>query len=142
MTFFSPLSSKLFFNLLLLFITLFPSFAQNVSNVFFMQKGMQIEILYDLTGAKFYETFNVEVYVSTDGGFIFEGPLQMVEGEVGDSIMPGRGKKILWNVLQEYPIFEVECGMHLNYKYWFISAGVASPNFEWAEATLSVGFTF
>src|SRR4030042_1347667 len=99
--------TRLFLRLLLVFLPLCSVSGQKVSNVFFRQKGMGIEIRYDLTGVKFYEYCSVEIYATTDG-VTYMGPLTLVEGEVGDSIFPGRSKRIFWDVFKEVPVFEGE----------------------------------
>lgn len=99
--------TRLFLRLLLVFLPLCSVSAQKVSNVFFRQKGMGIEIRYDLTGVKFYEYCSIQIYATTDG-VDYIGPLTLVEGEVGDSIFPGRSKRIFWDVFKEVPVFEGE----------------------------------
>lgn len=91
---------------IIFFITFYQiNHAQSVSKVDFRQQGRQIKITYDLTGAVFNQSFNVSLYVSTDGGRNFEGPLQKVTGDVGFGIQAGMGKTITWNVLEEMPAF-------------------------------------
>jgi len=77
-----------------------------VSNVNFGQKGQKIEIIYNIAGAKFYQYFNVDIYVSIDGGLTFQGPLKEVSGDVGEGISAGGQKKISWNAFKEMPEFE------------------------------------
>lgn len=97
---------RLLIDSLLLFIAILPTYSQTVSNVNFLQEGQQIEIRYDLTGARFYQYFNIEVYVSTDAGKTYEGPLQHASGDVGPDIKEGINKKVLWDVFKEMPTFE------------------------------------
>jgi uncharacterized protein (TIGR02145 family) len=51
-----------------------------------------------LTGAGI---FNVKLFCSTDNGNTWGKPLQKVSGDVGGSIVSGRNKTIVWDVLQE-----------------------------------------
>jgi opacity protein-like surface antigen len=97
---------KLLIYALILFIDILPIHSQTVSNVNFWQKGQKIEIKYDLIGAKYYQYFNIEVYVSTDAGKTYQGPLQQVSGEVGPDIKEGVNKIILWDVFKELPTFQ------------------------------------
>ena len=76
-----------------------------VSNVSFKQKGQQIEVSYNITGAKFFQFFNVDIYVSIDGGKTYQGPLKEVSGDVGKEIRTGAGKKVYWDVFNEMPDF-------------------------------------
>jgi len=94
---------QLILGLVISFLSYSTLFSQTVSNVNYRQLDQQIEITYDLTGQKFYQHFNVAVYVSEDGGRTFTGPLKEVSGEVGDTIKQGYNKKILWNVFDEMP---------------------------------------
>lgn len=79
--------------------------AQNISNLSFRQEGTDILITYDITAAKFNQKFNLELYVSTDGGASFTGPLQSVRGAIGTGVISGKGKKIRWAVFEEMPTF-------------------------------------
>jgi len=93
--------------LLLITISLFfgiYSYAQNITNVSFVQKDQTIVVNYDISG-KFYQKFNVDLYVSMDGGKTFIGPLEKVTGDVGPNITESNNKTIIWNVIQEKPDF-------------------------------------
>lgn len=75
-------------------------FAQNVTNIQPVVSGNDIIIKYNISGAKFNQTFDVSVYYSTDGGENFNGPLLYVEGDVGKGINGGENK-IKWHVFKE-----------------------------------------
>jgi uncharacterized protein (TIGR02145 family) len=75
--------------------------AQKAENLRFEQAGKQIIIYYDLTGTRAGQTYDVQVFCSTDGGKTFSGPLQKVTGEAGSSINAGTNKKVTWDVLSE-----------------------------------------
>jgi len=96
---------KLFFLFSLLLVAYTFGTAQTVSHVRFAQKGQMIEIHYDIRGAAFYEHFNAELWVSTDGGVTFTGPLKHVTGDVGLNIEEGQDKTITWDVYKEMPDF-------------------------------------
>jgi len=87
------------------FILVNSLYAQKVTQIRFYQDGQQIVILYNLTGAKYFQLFNVSVYVSTDGGNNYIGPLKKVNGDIGLNVTPGIYKKIIWDVFEEMPDF-------------------------------------
>jgi hypothetical protein len=70
--------------------------AQQVSNVNSQLSGNTIIVDYTLTGAKFNQKFNVQLYVSLDGGKSFQGPMKAVSGTVGENIKSGN-HKIYWD---------------------------------------------
>lgn len=70
--------------------------AQQVTNVDFNISGNKIIVDYTLTGAKFNQKFNVQLYVSMDNGKTFQGPLKAVSGDVGENIKAG-SNKIFWD---------------------------------------------
>lgn len=75
--------------------------AQKVSNVSFKQEQNKIIITYKL------ETIipcKVSLYVSKDGGKIWQGPLMKVEGDIGNQISSPINS-IIWNVLNEFNEF-------------------------------------
>ena len=73
--------------------------AQSVSGVNFTQEGNYLVINYNLLGD--ISNAQISLYVSTDGGATFKGPLQKVSGDVGNSVTPGNNKKIHWDVMNE-----------------------------------------
>lgn len=79
--------------------------SQNVTKVSFQQKGQKLEISYSLIGGSFNQKFNVSLFVSTDGGATYNGPMQSVTGDVGFGILKGSGYKILWDVYKDMPAF-------------------------------------
>jgi len=70
--------------------------AQQVTNVSSQLSGDNIIVNYTLTGAKFNQKFNVQLYVSLDGGETFQGPLNGVRGDIGENIKSGN-RKIFWD---------------------------------------------
>jgi hypothetical protein len=81
------------------------AFCQEINNISFAQQEEKIVITYDITGAKYFQLFNIEVFVSTNGGKDFYGPLKNVTGDAGKDIHEGKRKSILWNVYDEMPDF-------------------------------------
>lgn len=74
--------------------------AQRVVNIEPVRSGNNMVISYKITGARFNQKFDVSLYVSTDGGETFLGPLKAVQGDVGEDIPSGE-HKITWNVFKE-----------------------------------------
>ncbi|HRW62269.1 MAG TPA: FISUMP domain-containing protein, partial [Bacteroidales bacterium] len=77
--------------------------AQNITNVRSKLKGgilgnNFIEINYQL---KCEGWANVGLYISEDGGRTFAGPLKSVFGDVGNKVVPGLNKSIVWDVLKD-----------------------------------------
>lgn len=92
--------------LLLLLVSCYSGLSgQAVSGIGFGQEGQKIVVQYNIAGAKYYQKFNAELFVSMDGGRTFDGPLKEVSGDVGMGIVAGSGKKIVWDVLKERPDF-------------------------------------
>ena len=72
--------------------------AQKVSNIAFRQEQSSIIVSYDLETKT---PCKVSLYVSTNGGASWQGPLKKVIGDVGVKITSG-SKNITWNVLEEF----------------------------------------
>ena len=88
-----------FKNLLLFLFVIFSThnlFSQQVTNVNSQLSGNTIVIDYTLTGAKFNQKFNIQLYVSMDGGKTFKGSMKAVSGSVGKNIKSGN-HKIFWD---------------------------------------------
>lgn len=89
----------------ILFLTFFyfssiTIYGQKVTSVDASFSGDIMIINYTLTGAKFNQKFDVELYVSFDGGKTFEGPMKEVTGHVGENIKAGN-KRIYWSPYKE-----------------------------------------
>ena len=104
--------------MLIAFIFLcFAGFGQSVTQIKPKLKGDKLVVEYNITGAKFYQEFNVYLYVSRDQGKTFEGPLKEVSGDVGKGIGSG-SHSITWEVMKEMPfsneelVFDVRCATH------------------------------
>ena len=63
-----------------------------------MQEQSKIVVSYDLETKT---PCKVSLYVSTNGGATWQGPLKKVTGNVGDKVISGKNS-ILWNVLEEF----------------------------------------
>jgi uncharacterized protein (TIGR02145 family) len=74
------------------------SYSQKISNITFRQEQSNIIISYDL------ETkipCKIALFVSTNGGSTWQGPLKKVSGDIGANVSSG-DKFITWNVLEEF----------------------------------------
>ncbi|WP_396165976.1 fibrobacter succinogenes major paralogous domain-containing protein [Flavobacterium sp.] len=83
--------------LIIFFIGLY-STAQKASNITTRQELSTIIVSYDLEAEL---PCKVSLYVSTNGGTTWQGPLNKVSGDVGNKITSG-SHNITWNVLEEF----------------------------------------
>ena len=72
--------------------------AQRVTNVTAEQQGQELLIHYHLEAEGPVE---VLLYLSTDRGSRWEGPLNNCSGDVGSNVAPGTDKRIRWEVLKD-----------------------------------------
>jgi hypothetical protein len=72
--------------------------AQRVTNVTAEQQGQELLIHYHLEAEGPVE---VLLYLSTDRGSRWEGPLKSCSGDVGPNVAPGTDKRIRWEVLKD-----------------------------------------
>jgi hypothetical protein len=94
-------------NLIILIIilgTTTPCLSQQITNTDFQTKDKQIIVTYDLTGTEAQQLFKVSLFVSTDEGRTWKGPLRKVTGAVGSIKEGGTEKAIIWDALQEIPV--------------------------------------
>jgi uncharacterized protein (TIGR02145 family) len=86
--------------LLVLLVVLQTSFvaAQKVSNIAYRQEQSNIIVSYDLETKS---PCKVNLFVSTNGGTTWQGPLTKVSGDVGAKIASG-SHSITWKVLEEF----------------------------------------
>lgn len=85
--------------LLLLSFCCVHAYAQRVENVHAKQSGDRIYIYYDLVHPSCNDKFDVAVLASVNDGS--RKKLSSVSGDVGDDILPGKQKRIKWEVLDE-----------------------------------------
>ena len=72
--------------------------SQTVTNAVSRQEQSNIIISYNL---KTTSPCKISLYVSTNGGISWDGPLKNVKGDVGEKISGGE-HRIAWSVLEEY----------------------------------------
>lgn len=85
----------------LCFLSILGAKSQNVKDVTSGVKDGKVIIHYTLD-AKFYNEFNVSLYVSSDNGQTFEGPLKEVSGDIGEVTAKG-AKTVVWDAMKEMP---------------------------------------
>ena len=89
---------KRIYFLLIIFFQSFICSAQTVTNAVSRQEQSNIIISYNLETTS---PCKISLYVSTNGGISWDGPLKNVKGDVGDKISSGE-HSITWIVLEEY----------------------------------------
>lgn len=94
------LFQKLIFLVLFTF-SLADGSAQKIENVYPDIAGEKIHIYYDLLDIEAFESVNVKVFMSTDGGKTYGESLVSVTGDVGLVTGPGEGKCIIWDVFRD-----------------------------------------
>ena len=96
-----PKMKKHIFILTLFLLISFIASSQRIYDTSFKQDGEMLVITYNISGIGSNRIANVELFVSTDGGRSFRGPLIYVMGDVGKVTTDGR-KTINWYVFDEY----------------------------------------
>ena len=94
---------------ILLCFTIAQAYTQSVTNVEFKQKGEIFHIYYDLKEVQDGQTFDIELYWSTDGS-TYRNALA-VSGDVGEKIIGGY-KTIMWK-----PMKKKSRGCHLRFAH-------------------------
>lgn len=84
-------------------VLLIPSAGQdsNVDNVRVERQVGLVTVEYDLDGSA--NTYEIDISVSTDGGRSFRLHPEIVFGDVGKNIAPGKYKRIVWKYAEEFP---------------------------------------
>jgi hypothetical protein len=98
---------KKFYTLLFSLLFSVALFGQRVTGINAFPSGNNIIVKYKIEGARFYQEFKAELYVSIDGGNTFKGPLQKVTGNVGENVTKGENE-MMWDVLNEMPYTDAE----------------------------------
>jgi formylglycine-generating enzyme required for sulfatase activity len=93
--------------------TTIPCLSQQITNTDFYQSGKKLIITYDLIEIKASQTFDISLYVSTDNGSTWQGPLEEVSGDVGQNIIVGSGSSIVWNTLREFAMLKGKVGFRV-----------------------------
>jgi sulfatase modifying factor 1 len=115
---------KLIVFILLTYSCCLGGFAQNITNITASQSGKNIELSYSLTGKEEIKAYEIKLYVSTDGGSTWQGPLIAVTGDVGKAQTAGTGKSITWDVLKEPGFTQLKGGnIQFKIKAFYNNAG-------------------
>ncbi len=80
-----------------------------VSNVVAHQldfPSLMVEITYDVQAST--ETVQVTTIISDDNGETWDVPVITVEGDIGEGVAIGEGKRILWNAGEDFPDHDIE----------------------------------
>ncbi len=85
-----------------------------------------VDITYDVADPD-SPTLTVYLKVSADGGVTWKGPVELVNGDVGRGIVPGSGKRLVWDAGKELPN---QFGVKYRYRIgasnqWLAPAGMA-----------------
>lgn len=91
--------------LIVLLLSIEQSYSQRISNVRFEQFGRAIQVHYQLNRLPFDSFVMLNLYVSTNGGESFEGPLARVTGDIGKVSADGK-KSVIWQVMDEMEVLD------------------------------------
>lgn len=123
--------NKLWPLLLTLLMVPLSAAAEGVENVRFAVEGDRVLVRYDLVGTGVYD---VELWLSRDGGEVFDERPGAVAGHVGDGVEAGAGRQIRWDVLADWPagltgeafVFEVRAWRRRDRRLVWAGAGLAA----------------
>lgn len=79
------------------------SYAQSLKNIKAQADGDRVIITYDLEAPDDKQSFKVELYSSHDN---YRNPLRYLQGDYGDNVLPGKNKRIEWNVKSELNTYQ------------------------------------
>lgn len=96
--------------ILVCFLLSFFCRAQKFQNIQLELRGHYVDISYDLVGIE-GRTYTILVYSSHNNS---NTPLEFVSGDVGEGIVPGTGKKIVWNANLEIGNKNIEVNIGLD----------------------------
>jgi sulfatase modifying factor 1 len=84
-----------------------------------------VDITYDVADPD-SPTLTVYLKVSADGGVTWKGPVELVSGDVGRGIVPGGGKRLVWDAGKELPNqFGVKYRYRIGADDWQFPLGMA-----------------
>lgn len=92
--------TQLILSIILLFPTLL--FSQSIENVQSKLSENKVIVTYDISGGRFFNYYQISLFVSRDNGKTFIGPLREVTGDVGENIRRG-SHQIIWEAMKELP---------------------------------------
>lgn len=74
-----------------------------VEKVHFNQKTNTVNVYYDLNAASSDTKFNIKLMLSLGENKTYEIDPSSTSGDIGEGVLPGKKKKISWNVLEDFP---------------------------------------
>jgi hypothetical protein len=86
--------------------------AQVVQELSYKIEGDKIRVTYNLKGEP-SERYTITLFSSAND---FSSPLQYVTGDVGDDVIPGIGKTILWDARREFSEYKGSIKLTIKYK--------------------------
>ena len=107
-------------------------FCSKLTNIAATQSGKKIVINYTLNGKEGISAYEIELYVSPDGGNTWQGPLTAVSGAVGKEQTSGTSKSITWDVLKE-PGFTQLFGDNIQFKIKAFYQRLVDIEMVWVE---------
>lgn len=104
-----------------------------VENVTFTHKSDTVAVYYDLLAESAQTQFDVNLLLAFGENNVYEIESAYTTGDIGKDVLPGKQKKITWNVLKEFPNgleeqniqFIVTAHKENNNKKWIYIAGGA-----------------
>lgn len=75
--------------------------------------GEKVMVFYDLEDNNPNNEYQINLYASKDK---FSAPLTKVKGDVGGEVKPGLGRKLEWNLLQEYGSYKGKISLEIRGK--------------------------
>ncbi|MFM9839028.1 MAG: Ser-Thr-rich GPI-anchored membrane family protein [Cyclobacteriaceae bacterium] len=84
--------------------------AQTVSIKKIELAGEKVIVHYDLDDSNPNNEYQLNLYASKDK---FSAPLVKVKGDIGPDVKPGVGRKVEWNLLQEYGSFKGKLSLEI-----------------------------
>jgi hypothetical protein len=107
-------------------------FAQSISNITASQNSKNIVVKYTLNGKEGIAAYDIQLYISPDGGNTWQGPLTSVTGDVGKGQAAANNKSIIWDVLKE-PGFSQLKGENIQFKIIVFYSTIDDIEMVWIE---------
>jgi hypothetical protein len=98
------------FLLILMLLASFAAFSQNVSIKKIELAGEKVIVHYDLDDSNPNNEYQLNLYASKDK---FAAPLVKVKGDIGPDVKPGVGRKVEWNLMEEYGSFKGKLSLEI-----------------------------
>ena len=103
------------------------------ANVRFQASESKVIILYDLRGSR-DEHYRVSVFLRKESDPSRSYKPKLVTGDVGENVLPGDGREIVWDLRKEIP-----AGLEGSDYYFVVSVEEQSSGFPWWTGAAVVG---